>query len=100
KEMSDRCEGKLDRALAAYNAGPPRVAVWNLARPGLSAEEFVDTIPFNETRIYVMTILAAQEQYRRIYSLPAVPGSAGYAASAAAKSSTSAGSTSTPGPVR
>jgi soluble lytic murein transglycosylase len=80
KEMIDRFGGKVERALAAYNAGPHRVAVWNLAHPGLSAEEFVDTIPFNETRIYVMTILAAQAQYRRIYALPAVPGSAGYAA--------------------
>ena len=80
KEMIDRFGGKVERALAAYNAGPHRVAVWNLAHPGLTAEEFVDTIPFSETRIYVMTILAAQEQYRRIYSLPAAPGSAGYAA--------------------
>jgi soluble lytic murein transglycosylase len=80
KEMIDRFGGKVERALAAYNAGPHRVAVWNLAHPGLSAEEFVDTIPFNETRVYVMTILAAQAQYRRIYALPAGPGSAGYAA--------------------
>jgi hypothetical protein len=36
----------------------------------MSAEEFVDYIPYPETRLYVMTILAAQEQYRRIYSLP------------------------------
>jgi len=45
------------------------VAVWNLARPGMTAEEFVDSIPFSETRLYVMTVLASQEQYRRIYSL-------------------------------
>ena len=38
----------------------------------------MDGIPFSETRIYVMTILAAQEQYRRIYDLPA-PSSTGYA---------------------
>jgi len=80
KEMIDRFGGKVERALAAYNAGPHRVAVWNLAHPAQSAEEFVDTIPFGETRTYVMTILAAQEQYRRIYALPAVPGAAGYAA--------------------
>jgi soluble lytic murein transglycosylase len=85
KEMIDRFGGKVERALAAYNAGPHRVAVWNLAHPGQSAEEFVDTIPFSETRIYVMTILAAQEQYRRIYSLPIVPGSAGTAAAGAGR---------------
>src|SRR4029077_19404162 len=70
REMIDRFGGNVERAVAAYNAGPHRVAVWDLARPGLSAEEFVDTIPFSETRTYVMTVLAAQEQYRRIYALP------------------------------
>jgi soluble lytic murein transglycosylase len=68
-EMIDRFGGKVERAVAAYNAGPHRVAVWNLARPGMSAEEFVDSIPFSETRTYVMLVLASQEQYRRIYSL-------------------------------
>jgi soluble lytic murein transglycosylase-like protein len=37
----------------------------------MTAEEFVDSIPFSETRLYVMTVLASQEQYRRIYALPA-----------------------------
>jgi soluble lytic murein transglycosylase len=72
-EMIDRFGGKIERAVAAYNAGPRRVAVWNLARPGMSAEEFVDSIPFSETRTYVMLVLASQEQYRRIYGLPAPP---------------------------
>jgi soluble lytic murein transglycosylase-like protein len=37
----------------------------------MPAEEFIESIPFSETRLYVMTILAAQEQYRRIYGLSA-----------------------------
>ena len=69
--------GRVERALAAYNAGPHRAAIWHYARPGMSAEEFVDSIPYQETRTYVMTILASQEQYRRLYALPAAP--AGYA---------------------
>jgi hypothetical protein len=36
----------------------------------------VDSIPFSETRLYVMTVLASQEQYRRIYSLPPSPSAA------------------------
>ncbi len=76
REMIDRFGGNLERAVAAYNAGPHRVAVWDLARPGMSAEEFVDSIPFSETRTYVMTVLAAQEQYRRIYALPPLAPSA------------------------
>ena len=39
----------------------------------VSAEEFIESIPFTETRNYVMTILASQEQYRRLYALK--PGS-------------------------
>jgi soluble lytic murein transglycosylase len=77
REMIDRFGGKIERAVAAYNAGPHRVAVWSQARPGMKAEEFVDSIPFSETRLYVMTVLAAQDQYRRIYSLPASPSAAG-----------------------
>ncbi|MFN8092380.1 MAG: hypothetical protein U0599_09200 [Vicinamibacteria bacterium] len=34
------------------------------------SEEFIETIPFSETRTYVMIIiLAAREQYRRLYGL-------------------------------
>jgi soluble lytic murein transglycosylase-like protein len=44
------------------------------ARPGASAEEFIETIPFVETRGYVTGILAHREHYRQIYGLaPAAP---------------------------
>jgi soluble lytic murein transglycosylase len=61
--------GRVERALAAYNAGPTRVGVWTSANPGMSAEEFIESIPFPETRTYVMTILSGREHYRRIYGL-------------------------------
>jgi soluble lytic murein transglycosylase len=69
RQMMDRFEGRIERALAAYNAGPHRVDAWTAARPDIPAEEFIENIPFTETRNYVMTILASQEQYRRLYSL-------------------------------
>jgi soluble lytic murein transglycosylase len=68
RQLMNRFGGRPERALAAYNAGPSRVATWTAARPGMSAEEFVDSIPFVETRGYVMIILAAREHYRRLYS--------------------------------
>jgi soluble lytic murein transglycosylase len=71
REVIARSGGRVERALAAYNAGPSRVGIWNANRPGMTAEEFVDSIPYSETRTYVMIILASQEQYRRIYGLPA-----------------------------
>lgn len=71
RSLMDRFGGKVERALAAYNAGPHRVEAWTAGRPDISAEEFIESIPFSETRLYVMTILASQEQYRRIYGLSA-----------------------------
>ena len=69
RQMLDLFDGHVERALAAYNAGPHRVVAWTEGRPEVSAEEFVETIPFTETRYYVMTILAGREQYRRLYPL-------------------------------
>jgi soluble lytic murein transglycosylase len=69
RQMSDRFDGAVERMLAAYNAGPHRVDAWTAVHPGLSAEEFIETIPFTETRYYVMIILAGREQYRRLYGL-------------------------------
>jgi soluble lytic murein transglycosylase len=79
RQMMDRFDGHIERALAAYNAGPHRVEAWTAGRPDISAEEFIENIPFTETRNYVMTILANQEQYRRLYALK--PGAAGSSAS-------------------
>jgi soluble lytic murein transglycosylase len=67
--MSDRFDGAVERMLAAYNAGPHRVDAWTALHPGLTAEEFIETIPFTETRTYVMIVLAGREQYHRLYGL-------------------------------
>jgi soluble lytic murein transglycosylase len=69
KQMLDRFGGRVEQALAAYNAGPHRVNAWTAGRPGVPAEEFVESIPFTETRNYVMSILAHREHYRRLYGL-------------------------------
>jgi soluble lytic murein transglycosylase len=83
KGMIERFGGHVERALAAYNAGPHRVDAWTAGQPEIGAEEFIESIPFTETRLYVMTILANREQYRRLYSLPAPP-PAGMATAASA----------------
>ncbi len=73
--MSERFSGATEKVLAAYNAGPHRVDAWTAQRGETSAEEFIETIPFTETRQYVMIILANREHYRRIYGLgKAAPG--------------------------
>jgi soluble lytic murein transglycosylase len=69
RQMSERYAGAVEKVLAAYNAGPHRVDAWTLARGEQPAEDFIETIPFNETRNYVMIVLANREQYRRLYGL-------------------------------
>jgi soluble lytic murein transglycosylase len=44
-------------ASAAYNAGPNRARRWMPSRP-MEAAVFVETIPFNETRDYVKSVMA------------------------------------------
>lgn len=77
RQMLDRFGGREERALAAYNAGPHRVDAWTAARPDIPAEEFIESIPFTETRNYVMIILGARDQYRRLYSLTTAVASGG-----------------------
>jgi len=69
RQMSARYDGDVEKVLAAYNAGPHRVDAWTAARGPQTAEEFIESIPFTETRGYVMIVLANREQYRRLYGL-------------------------------
>jgi len=54
-------------ALAAYNAGEERVRQWQLAFPRLSPNEFIESIPFSQTRAYVQGVLRNRAHYRQIY---------------------------------
>lgn len=73
RQMLDRFDGRAEAALAAYNAGPHRVVRWLAPNPQVPADEFAEAIPFTETRNYVMIILGAREQYRRLYNLNPAP---------------------------
>lgn len=63
--------GKTERALAAYNGGPNRVARLVAQSPDLETDEWVDSIPITETRLYVQGVLRNTARYRRIYTEPA-----------------------------
>lgn len=52
--------------LAAYNAGEDAVDRWLRARGQLPLDEFVETIPFDETRDYVKRILSTWSSYRAL----------------------------------
>lgn len=68
KQMLDRFGGVQEYALAAYNAGDSRVVDWQSAGPYSGMDEFVESIPFTQTRDYVQAILRNEEVYRSIDS--------------------------------
>ncbi len=66
RQMMDRFGGVQEYALAAYNAGDSRVVDWESAGPYQGMDEFVESIPFTQTREYVEAILRNEEIYRAI----------------------------------
>lgn len=60
--------GNLLLAIAAYNAGPEAIDRWLKRNPGMSLDEFLEDIPFDQTRKYVSTVLTNMETYSRLYS--------------------------------
>ena len=69
-------------AVAAYNAGPHRVQRWVAERPGVDLEEFVDQIPFDETRAFAKRVFTSWHHYRRLYGDGAAPARRGEAQAA------------------
>ena len=57
RELLDKFGGVQEYALAAYNAGDYRVTDWKAAGPYSGIDEFVESIPFTQTREYVEAIL-------------------------------------------
>ncbi|MBK9517250.1 MAG: transglycosylase SLT domain-containing protein [Anaeromyxobacter sp.] len=56
-------------ALAAYNAGPAAASAWARDRAGLPLDEWIEAIPYKETRAYVKVVLAERQAYRRLGGL-------------------------------
>ncbi|HVH86026.1 MAG TPA: transglycosylase SLT domain-containing protein [Terriglobales bacterium] len=68
KHMVDSFGGQVEYALAAYNAGADRVKTWQAQGPYRDIHEFVESIPFSETREYVQAIMRNATVYRLLYS--------------------------------
>ncbi len=57
----------LPLALAAYNAGPINVRRWLKKNSNAEMDEFIELIPYTETRDYVRLTLARQIIYKKIW---------------------------------
>ncbi len=67
RSMLDQFGGKWAETLAAYNAGKSRVLNWRTFSEFEEPAEFVESIPFNETRNYVQIVMRNADLYRRLY---------------------------------
>lgn len=59
--------GRIEYAAAAYNAGPGRAKRWIAERGHMDIEDWIESIPFTETRGYVQGVLRYSQNYRRFY---------------------------------
>jgi soluble lytic murein transglycosylase len=66
--MYDANSGRWERTLAAYNAGGSRVENWLGWAEYREPAEFIESIPFSETRTYVLAVLRNASMYRKLYS--------------------------------
>lgn len=58
--------GSVNLAIASYNAGMGNVAKWRRAAPKRPMDEFLESMPFSETRNYVKRVNMLAASYRRL----------------------------------
>ncbi len=71
RRLLDRFDQSYIMMLAGYNAGPGRVGQWigqfgDPRKPSVDPVDWVERIPFTETRVYVHKILESLQVYRAI----------------------------------
>ncbi len=67
-QLLDKFHGNLVPAIAAYNGGPQAVARWIDVCGGMPTDEFVEEIPYRETRQYVRRVLGNLAVYNALYA--------------------------------
>lgn len=65
-DMVNRFDGQVALAVMAYNAGPGNVSKWLSTQGYLPMDEFIESIPFSETRGYVKRVLRSARIYGHI----------------------------------
>jgi soluble lytic murein transglycosylase len=69
-ELMRQFKGQKELALAGYNAGGFAVTKWRNAKPGQPIDEWVEEIPYSETRGYVKRVLRTFATYQLLYPPP------------------------------
>ena len=67
KDLLERYSNNWFKAIAAYNAGEAAVDRWNQAIVTDDIEEFVERIPYRETRQYVKLVMRNHRIYKSLY---------------------------------
>ena len=67
EQLLQRFDGRVSAAVASYNAGPEAVTRWLEERPDVEDDEWVEAIPYDQTRSYVKRVLRSQQVYRVLY---------------------------------
>ena len=65
--LVNRYKGQVGLAIPAYNAGQGAVDRWKRERGSLPLDEFVEDIPYKQTRDYVKRVLSSYQAYQYLY---------------------------------
>ncbi len=66
RQLVDLFGGAVQLAVASYNAGMGNVMRWRRAAPRKPMDEFIESMPFPETRNYVKRVTMLSASYRRM----------------------------------
>ncbi|HKY70791.1 MAG TPA: transglycosylase SLT domain-containing protein [Nitrospira sp.] len=69
EQLLEQFSGNLVYTIASYNAGPLAVGNWITQYRGQGEDEFVELIPYQETRQYVKRVLRSYREYVRLGAL-------------------------------
>lgn len=66
-QLLEQFQGNVSYAVASYNAGPQAVSSWVAKHGTRDPDEFVELIPYQETRLYVKRVVRSYREYQRVH---------------------------------
>ena len=67
KNLLEKYNNNLVFTIAAYNAGEHKIKEWSSRFADREIDEFIESIPYPETKNYVKKVITNYENYYRIY---------------------------------